>query len=154
MSAPTKTLILKTEADTGRFASRMAKVLRAGDTVLLEGHIGAGKSAFARALIWNWAGTEIEVPSPTFTLVQTYDLPKAEVWHCDLYRLTHPDDLFELGIEDAFENAVCLIEWPDRLGDAAPPDALTLHFEATESHHQVTFSAEGRWADRLGDNDV
>ena len=149
MAAPTQTLTLRTEQDTNRFAAQMAKVLMAGDTLLLSGHIGAGKSAFARALIRHVAGSEIEVPSPTFTLVQTYDLPGAEIWHCDLYRLTHPDDLYELGIEDAYETAICLIEWPDRLGETAPPGALSLEFAAKETHHLVSLQTDDQWAKRL-----
>lgn len=98
---------------------------------MLEGAIGAGKSFFARALILSLLEEPEDVPSPTFTLVQTYDAPKFEIWHCDLYRLTSPFEAQELGLEDAFEDALCLIEWPDRLGDLAPQDALVLTLEAT-----------------------
>lgn len=150
MTAPAiQSLILKTEADTAHLAAQFAAILRTGDTLLLEGEIGAGKSAFARALIRHMAGAEIDVPSPTFTLVQTYDLPQAEVWHCDLYRLTHPDEVLELGLEDAFATAICLIEWPDRLGDNSPKQALTLCFQAKPDHHTVDVLPHPGWADRL-----
>lgn len=69
-----------------------------------------------------------DVPSPTFTLVQTYETSVAEVWHTDLYRLTHVDELTELGLEDALDTAITLIEWPDRMGDLRPPRHLGLNF--------------------------
>ena len=149
-----KTFILPLEQDTMRFAEHMAGILKRGDTVLLSGEIGAGKSAFSRALIRAKAGAAIEVPSPTFTLVQTYDFDTVEIWHCDLYRLTHPDEVFELGLDEAFEDAICLIEWPDRLGDTAPQNALTLHFEARADGHAVSFSPSAEWVTRLGAYDV
>ena len=94
----------------------MRRLLRAGDCVLLEGPIGAGKTHFCRALIRARLGREEDVPSPTFTLVQTYDAD-VEIWHADLYRLSHPDEALELGLEDAFASAICLVEWPERLGE-------------------------------------
>ena len=147
----TQTLFFPLEQDTVRFAARVSKILGPGDTILLSGDIGAGKSAFSRAVIRARANAEIDVPSPTFTLVQTYDIADVEIWHCDLYRLTHPDDVLELGLDDAFETAICLIEWPDRLGDTAPQNALTLHFKALENGHSVNFTPNAAWAVRLGD---
>lgn len=148
-----QTFLFPHETDTERFAARMSDILRTGDTILLSGEIGAGKSAFARALIRAKAGAVIEVPSPTFTLVQTYEIDGSEIWHCDLYRLTHADEVLELGLIEAFEAAICLIEWPDRLGADTPPNALTLHFEALENGHAVTFTPDTNWAERLGDLD-
>jgi tRNA threonylcarbamoyladenosine biosynthesis protein TsaE len=150
----TQTILLPLEHDTAHFATQMASIVVPGDTILLSGDIGAGKSAFSRAFIRAKAGAEIEVPSPTFTLVQTYDVGDAEVWHCDLYRLTHPDEIFELGLDEAFETAICLIEWPDRLGETAPQNALTLQFEARTNGHAVTFSPDPVWEARLGGLDV
>src|SRR5210317_2389261 len=92
---------LPDEAATATLAARMAPLLAKGDTLLLEGDIGAGKSAFARALIRARLGRMEDVPSPTFTIVQTYEADDGDIWHCDLYRLTHPDEAFELGLEDA-----------------------------------------------------
>ena len=117
--------VLDDEADTSRLARVLAQHLRAGDTVLLEGPIGAGKTHFCRALIRARLGHDEDVPSPTFTLVQTYDADVA-IWHADLYRLTHPDEARELGLEEAFERAICLVEWPDRLGQYVPPGALRI----------------------------
>lgn len=115
----TLTLHLADEADTDRLGRCIATVLRAGDTVLLEGSIGAGKTQFCRALIRARLGHDEDVPSPTFTLVQTYEAD-VDIWHADLYRLTHPDEALELGLEDAFAQAICLVEWPDRLGRHQP----------------------------------
>jgi tRNA threonylcarbamoyladenosine biosynthesis protein TsaE len=111
---------------TAALAKHLGALLHAGDTLLLEGPIGAGKTHFARSLIQSRMDVIEDVPSPTFTLVQTYDLPDAEIWHADLYRLSGPQDVVELGLSDAFETAICLIEWPDRLGELKPAKALTL----------------------------
>lgn len=118
-------LALPSEEDTARLGRWFADHLGPGDVVALHGPIGAGKSHFARALIRARLGREEDVPSPTFTLVQTYPA-ETEIWHADLYRLTHPDEVLELGLEDAFRTAICLIEWPERMGDLLPDDALHL----------------------------
>ncbi len=140
---------LADEAATTALAGQIASLLQAGDTLLLDGDIGAGKSAFARAVIRKRLGRMEDVPSPTFTLVQTYEDADADIWHCDLYRLTHPDEALELGLEEAFETAICLIEWPDRLGDAAPETALRLAFRALDHGHSVAISGPLAWAKRL-----
>ena len=140
---------LPSEDDTAALAGRFAAILKPGDTLLLEGPVGAGKSAFARALIRAQLGRFEDVPSPTFTLVQTYEADNCEIWHCDLYRLTDPDEALELGLDEAFETAICLIEWPDRLGDAAPEGALWLRFSAEVQGHHVAVSGNDLWAARL-----
>ncbi|MGB1034822.1 MAG: tRNA (adenosine(37)-N6)-threonylcarbamoyltransferase complex ATPase subunit type 1 TsaE [Paracoccaceae bacterium] len=114
--------------DTAGFAVALGAGLGPGDTVLLTGDIGAGKTHFARALIQSRLLYPEDVPSPTFTLVQVYDAEGAEVWHCDLYRLTAPEQVIELGLDEAMDHAICLIEWPDRLGDMTPAHALSLSF--------------------------
>lgn len=133
------------------FAAQIAPLCQGGDTLLLSGEIGAGKSAFARGFIRAKLGRMEEVPSPTFTLVQTYESPTDEIWHCDLYRLTHPDEALELGLDEAFETAICLIEWPDRLGDATPENALSLAFTAGPDSHSVVISGPEGWQARLKD---
>lgn len=136
-------LELHTLDDTLALARKFAAILKPADCLLLEGEIGAGKSAFCRALIQSKLGQLVDVPSPTFTLVQVYDAHDVEIWHCDLYRLTDPEEAFELGLDDAFETAICLIEWPDRLGSAAPKDASLLSFSAQETMHTVTLNLGG-----------
>ncbi|KFE35225.1 tRNA (adenosine(37)-N6)-threonylcarbamoyltransferase complex ATPase subunit type 1 TsaE [Thioclava atlantica] len=116
---------------TTRLGALFARHAGPGDVILLEGPIGAGKTHFARALIQARLGRAEDVPSPTFTLVQTYEAD-CEIWHADLYRLTHPDEVLELGLDHAFDTAICLIEWPDRLGSAVPDGALRLRFFQTE----------------------
>ncbi len=137
---------------TAQLATRLGAQLKAGDCVLLEGEIGAGKSHFARALILSQLAEPEDVPSPTFTLVQSYDLPDCELWHADLYRLPDPDQIIELGLLDAFQTAICLIEWPDRLGDLTPANALSLCFEDTHRNdtRQITLNwTDPSWNDRV-----
>jgi tRNA threonylcarbamoyladenosine biosynthesis protein TsaE len=132
MTAPI-TLSLPDEAATQALAARAARLARPGDAILLDGPLGAGKSAFARAFLRAASSNPgLEVPSPTFTLVQSYDLPEGVAHHMDLYRLEGPDALPELGWEEAREGIV-LVEWPDRLGPYTPPDALRLTLAPAEA---------------------
>lgn len=143
------TLVLAGPEATDALAQTIAPRLGAGDVLLLDGPVGAGKSHFARALIRARLGAAEEVPSPTFTLVQTYHDGAVEIWHSDLYRLGHPDEIVELGLEDAFWTAICLVEWPDRLGSLLPPDALRLTFRPIDdgAAREVTLTAPSRWHD-------
>ncbi|OUS07672.1 tRNA (adenosine(37)-N6)-threonylcarbamoyltransferase complex ATPase subunit type 1 TsaE [Rhodobacterales bacterium 52_120_T64] len=125
------TKILETADDATALAVSFSAHLCGGDSLLLSGPVGAGKTHFARSIIQSIMARdgEIEdVPSPTFTLVQVYETSVGEVWHTDLYRLTHVDELTELGLDDAFETAITLVEWPDRLGAARPQRYLDLSF--------------------------
>ena len=120
-------------ADTEALAAQLSPQLQAGDVLALEGTLGVGKTAFARALIQHRAGSDIEVVSPTFTLLQTYDLPGGEVWHYDLYRIEHPSALAELALEEAAAH-LTLVEWPERLAGALPIThrlSLTLSADGT-----------------------
>jgi len=140
-------LTLPALAATERFAATVAAVVRQGDAILLAGTLGAGKTAFARAFLR--AATEdpaLEVPSPSFTLVQTYDTLRGKVHHFDLWRLDGPSALAELGWDDAREDIV-LVEWPDRLAALTPSDALRLEFELAEGDAR-TVRVEG-WSGRL-----
>ena len=125
------TRLIADEDLTAALARMLAATMRPGQTILLDGPVGAGKTHFARAFIRARQGDAAEdVPSPTFTLVQTYDDPMgAEIWHADLYRLTDPSELAELGLEEALQDAICLIEWPDRL-ERLPDGAITLAIAA------------------------
>ena len=142
------TLSLPGPEDTDRLARTIAPWLGPGDVLMLSGPIGVGKSHFARALIRARLGREEDVPSPTFTLVQTYDADGVEIWHSDLFRLTHPDEVFELGLEDAFATAICLIEWPDRLGTARP-EATTVDFAQEGEGRSVRIAGRAPWIKRL-----
>jgi tRNA threonylcarbamoyladenosine biosynthesis protein TsaE len=115
------------EAETARFAAALAPQLRQGDIILLHGDLGAGKTTFARALIRALTGeAALEVPSPTFTLVQTYDTPLGDLWHFDLYRLKNSDEIYEVGWEEALGGGLILLEWPERLGALLPPVRLDI----------------------------
>jgi tRNA threonylcarbamoyladenosine biosynthesis protein TsaE len=122
---------------TEALGRRLATLARPGDVILLEGRSGREKH-LARAFIRARLGRAEEVPSPTFTLVQVYEAAGVEIWHADLYRLTHPDEVWELGLDDAFPTAICLVEWPDRLGAHVPPDALPIRLEATGEGRRAT----------------
>src|SRR5580704_1662034 len=120
---PSVPLMLANEQSTRRLAADVAAMLAPGDVVTLSGDLGAGKTTFARAVIRRLAGDEtLEVPSPTFTLLQTYRLPRFPVVHADLYRIADPQELIELGFDEACEDAVALVEWPERGADLMPAD--------------------------------
>lgn len=138
---PPLSLYLPTADDTDRLGAWFAARLGPGDVVLLHGQIGAGKTQFSRALIRARLGRNEDVPSPTFTLVQAYEVGETEIWHADLYRLSHPDEVTELGLEAAFETAICLVEWPEKLGDLTPKNALTLRFSLSGEGRKVEISA-------------
>ena len=146
MSSHHLSLNCKNAEITAQYAQSLAQNLCPGDVVLLSGEVGVGKTHFARALIQSLLVSPEDVPSPTFTLVQTYETIKGEVWHADLYRLMSTLEIEELGLADAFDQAICLVEWPDRLGDLTPPDALHLHLEngAEETTRLIT----ANWSDR------
>lgn len=146
------TIELRDEAATGRLAAAVAARARVGDVIALEGGLGAGKTSFARAFLRARAGDPaLDVPSPTFTLVQSYDLPDGPVWHFDLYRLKRPEEAWELGIEDAFAEAISLIEWPERLGGLLPAEHLevALQLAADPAVRSARLTATAKWRDRI-----
>ena len=148
-------LELQNLAATERLGQFLSQNLAAGDVIALYGSLGAGKSTLARALISTLCPYEADIPSPTFTLVQTYDMPDGTpLWHLDLYRIDTPDDAIELGIEDAFLDAVCLIEWPERLGTLLPDGCPSIHINITDDAldsqvRQVEISAPANWDRRI-----
>src|ERR1700691_6399877 len=134
-------------AATEHLAARIATLARPGDAILLDGKLGAGKTAFARAFLRAATGDPtLEVPSPTFTLVQSYDTRIGVVQHFDLWRLEGPGGLTELGWDEA-SNGIVLVEWPDRLGPLRPAEAVTvaLHPTGADSRRAVLSG----WPDRL-----
>ncbi len=140
-------LTLPDLAATEGLAGRVADLARAGDTILLAGPLGAGKSAFARAFLRHAASDPaLDVPSPTYTLLQSYDLPRFRAHHFDLWRLTGPDGLVELGWDDCRADVV-LVEWPDRLGALRPDDALSVGLQPAAANARAA-RLDG-WPDRL-----
>jgi N-acetylmuramate 1-kinase len=147
------TVTLANEQATARFAVDIACALEPGDLVTLSGDLGAGKTAFARALIRHLADdATIEVPSPSFTLLQTYELPRFPVVHADLYRISGAGELSELGFDDLPENAVVLMEWAERAAGFLPPDRLDITFTLEPSRgrevRQARYIGYGAFAPR------
>ena len=143
---------LPSEAATVSIARRLAIVARSGDVIALNGDLGAGKTSFARGFIAALTGQAEEAPSPTFTLVQTYDSALGTIWHFDLYRLARPDDARELGFEDALADGITLIEWPERIAGQLPKQRLdlTLSFSAgNDDARHLHLAGYGNWAPRL-----
>jgi tRNA threonylcarbamoyladenosine biosynthesis protein TsaE len=142
---------LPDEEATAAFAARIAALARPGDVIALKGELGTGKTAFARAFIRARGGGGEAVPSPTFTLVQLYEIGDIPIWHFDAYRLRDPDEAWELGIEDAFRDGVSLIEWPERLGTLLPSRRLqiTLSDAALPNARRAALDPGGDWAERL-----
>jgi len=154
-SAPAFAIDLPDLAATEAFGKRLASLLRRGDVVALKGELGVGKTTLARAIVAGLSPDEGDVPSPTFTLVQTYparlaDGP-AELWHFDLYRLERPNQVYELGIEEALAEGVSLIEWPELAMNLLPKDRLlTIELEITNGHaRRATIAGGATWRDRV-----
>ena len=141
-------------ADTGRLAARVANLARGGDLIALSGPLGAGKTAFARAFLGAAAAARgvappAEVPSPTFTLVQSYDVGGLEVAHFDLYRIKDADEAAELGLDEALAAGVVLVEWPERLGPALPRNRLDIALSLTAAgERSAELTPCGDWTTR------
>ncbi|TAJ87040.1 tRNA (adenosine(37)-N6)-threonylcarbamoyltransferase complex ATPase subunit type 1 TsaE [Reyranella sp.] len=145
---PTFSLPLADEAATERLGAALAARLRPRDVVALEGDLGAGKTTLARAILRAAAGDPaLIVPSPTFTLVEIYETPGASWWHFDLYRLEQPEQVFELGWEDARAEGVALVEWAERLGALLPRDRLTVRLAIEGEGRRATLEGEARFGD-------
>lgn len=142
-----KTIECKTEKDTQNLAENFAKVAQIGDIFALYGTLGAGKSTFSRYFIKKLIKST-EVPSPTFTLVQMYDAPNFEVYHYDMYRIKQPEEAYELGIEDAFYNAVNLIEWPEKVTPLLPRDIwkITIETKGLTRFFKIEINSDEKYA--------
>ncbi len=150
MNRIVKTVDLADETATQALGAWLAHSLRAGDIILLKGDLGAGKTCLARGLICAFMG-DTEVPSPTYTLVQTYTAPKFEVWHFDLYRLKNEVDVWELGIEEALDDGVCLIEWPERINGLLNGSELTVALNRKDDRRVAVLTGNNDWKARLND---
>ena len=139
-------LVVRGLSGTEALAQRIAAGLAAGDTVALEGELGAGKTTLVRAIL-RALGETGEVPSPSFTLVQHYETPRLKIAHCDLYRIEDPSEVDELGLEDALDQGAVLIEWPDRAPTRIPKDALTIRIGILgEQERAMQFCGPARWS--------
>lgn len=136
---------------TMRLGAALARALRGGDVVALHGDLGAGKTELARAIIRAASNDPgLIVPSPTFTLVEVYDTSAGSIWHFDLYRIEAPDQVRELGLEEALAGGIALIEWPQRLGALLPAHRLdvTFHLSGGDAR-RVTLAGHGSWTARI-----
>lgn len=135
MAASTNEIVeSKSETQTRTLAARLATQAKQGDIYLLNGPLGAGKSVFARAFIQALMGSEMNVPSPTFTLVQSYESGAGTISHFDLYRLETPEEIYEIGWEEAIATGITIVEWPERLGLLTPSKAITIDIKPTSEH--------------------
>ena len=152
MERAERSLFLPDLAATQALAARLAGHLQRGELVLLEGDLGAGKSEFARAVIHELAGAPVTVPSPTFTLLQSYELPTLEVGHADLYRIAEPSEIAEIGLEECWRRGALLVEWPDRAAWLWPDERLTVALSAVPAGaaaRDASLTGTGRWAGLL-----
>lgn len=141
-------MILATEAETTAFGEALARAAQRGDVITLSGPLGAGKTALARGFIAA-LGHQGDVPSPSFAIVQPYEELEPPVWHADLYRIDDPAEIEELGL-DAAADAVLLVEWPERAGPSAWPEALRLSLDIAPAGDRILTASvppswEGRW---------
>ena len=125
-------VVCKTEEETSKLAQNIANIAKLGDVFALFGTLGMGKSVFARAFIQKICDVK-DVPSPTFTILQTYSSSKGEIYHFDLYRLKHPDEVFEIGFEDAIYSGISLIEWPENAGSWLPKNIIKINIISHET---------------------
>lgn len=142
---------LASETETRALGARLAHCLKPGDVVALQGGLGAGKTSLARGLVQALLGAETEVPSPTYTFVQVYEVDSYLLWHFDLYRLETPDSIFELGWDDT-PDGVALIEWPDKAGRHLPAYRLDISLEVDGSGRIARLEPHGEyWQSKLND---
>ncbi|MDP1739205.1 MAG: tRNA (adenosine(37)-N6)-threonylcarbamoyltransferase complex ATPase subunit type 1 TsaE [Caulobacter sp.] len=147
---PPVSIDLADEAATARLGAALAGALRSGEALCLEGPLGAGKSTLARALVRVLTTPDEDVPSPTFTLVQFYETAAFPLAHFDLYRLTSPDEAFEIGLDEALDEGAVLIEWPQRLEGRLPPDRLDIEISIEDGGEtrRARLTPHGAWKGR------
>jgi tRNA threonylcarbamoyladenosine biosynthesis protein TsaE len=139
---------LADEGATAALGAAIARALGPGEAVCLSGPLGAGKSTLARALVRALTTPEEDVPSPTFTLVQFYEGPRLRVAHFDLYRLSNPDEAYEIGLDEALDEGAAVIEWPERLAGQLPADRLDVDIALQDQGRSVRLTAHGAWEGR------
>jgi len=129
--------ISKSEKETLKYAAQFAQSLKQGDIVALHGTLGTGKTVFSKGIIQALCHTNTDVPSPTFTIVQSYDSEKGPLYHFDFYRLKSPEEGYEIGIEDAFTDGICLIEWPEKIGSLLPQKHIDVFLSIQDNMHCI-----------------
>jgi tRNA threonylcarbamoyl adenosine modification protein YjeE len=144
-------IAIPTLRDTEQLAKQLALLLKSGDVVELTGDLGSGKTTFAQFLIRHIVGEEVEVTSPTFNLVQLYDAPGFTIWHFDLYRLKSSHELFEIGLDEALDSGVSLIEWPQIAANLLPKEKLTIKLFCGKNDERVVIvEGSGKWVELIG----
>ena len=157
VTPPTRQMQSASEAETLDLGRRLFEVTRTGDVIALVGDLGVGKTVLARGFVRAGAApggvkdADFDVPSPTFTLVQVYEAGKCPIWHFDLYRLEDPSELWELGIEEALDDGICLIEWPEKAGTHLPEERLTVDIRhgSNKGERVIILTAGPGWEGRL-----
>jgi tRNA threonylcarbamoyl adenosine modification protein YjeE len=144
------TRLFKNETETARFGAALGRLLRRGDVVCLSGPLGAGKTTLARGLIAALTGVEA-APSPTFALALTYPLGDMMLSHFDLYRLDRPEEVVELGLEEAFDEGIVLVEWPERVAALLPEESLLIRLEPQGESRRARIFGGRSWEKRLAD---
>ena len=126
-------IFLKSENEALQFAINIARNLKVPNIVALTGDLGAGKTFICRSIIRHFCGDDVEVQSPTFNILKTYEAPNFTIYHFDLYRLNSVHEIYELGFEEAFKG-LCLIEWPEVIMGIVPESALKLHIQIVDDN--------------------
>jgi tRNA threonylcarbamoyladenosine biosynthesis protein TsaE len=139
---------LADEGVTAELGAAIARALEPGEAICLSGPLGAGKSTLARALVRALTTPDEDVPSPTFTLVQFYEGPRLRVAHFDLYRLSNPDEAYEIGLDEALDEGAAIIEWPERLAGQLPRDRLDVEIALEDQGRSVRLTPHGAWEGR------
>ncbi len=137
--------------ETKNFASTLAKSAKTGDIITFNGDLGVGKTSFIQFFIQSLTNKTLEITSPTFNLLHLHKLDECEIWHFDLYRIKNKEEIYELGIEDAFNYGISLIEWPDIINDILPKDRLeiSISFGNNEYSRELNLKAYGSWQNKI-----
>ena len=132
------TFLSNTEQDTINFANTIAPVLKKGDIIVLTGNLGSGKTKFTQGIL-SYFGLEAEISSPTFTIVNEYEIPNNIIYHFDVYRLNSVDEFYAIGGEEYFDNGICIVEWGEMILDALPPTYTQIQFERNLENPNTRF---------------
>lgn len=152
IASPDKRIRLEDEAKTHALGAKLASLCRAGDVIALFGDLGAGKTTLVRGMIQALLGEDTEVPSPTYTIVQTYELGDTALWHFDLYRVESPEELVELGFDEALDD-ISVIEWPQHAGHLLPERRLSIELETSGTGRTARLiSTSADWTERLNEH--